>query len=269
MSSFRTIELSDAPYESQGIRYLSIKTPNLKGRGDICLYLPKVAKGTTDLPIYILLHGVYGSSWIWAMKGGAAKTAKRLMRSQQIKPAIIAMPSDGLWGDGSAYCEHHGKQFDQWIVNDVPLAIKENIPEAGVNSPLCIGGLSMGGYGALMLGARFPNKFKAISGHSSTTKLEQMAQFVEEPLSEYTTNNALPNAIDALQLHPQQLPAIRFDCGISDPLIEPNRLLHQQMSDLNIQHSYQEFKGGHEWSYWQKHLAKTYRFFNQSIFGTE
>lgn len=269
MSSFRTIELSDPPYECQGIRFLTIKTSNLKGRGDICLFIPKVEEGTTNLPIYILLHGVYGSAWIWTMKGGAAKTAKRLIRIQEIKPAIIAMPSDGLWGDGSAYFGHHGKNFDQWIVNDVPLAIKENIPEAGEKSPLCIGGLSMGGYGALMLGARFPNQFKAISGHSSITKLEQMIQFVEEPLVEYTSECTLPNLIDALKTNAKKLPLLRFDCGTSDSLIEPNRLLHQQLSDHQIPHIYQEFEGGHEWSYWQKHVVKTYKFFNQAIFGRE
>jgi S-formylglutathione hydrolase FrmB len=171
MSSFRTIELSDASYEMGGLRFLTIKTPNLAGRGDICLFVPKVKKGISNLPIYILLHGVYGSAWAWAMKGGAAQTAQRMMLSGQIKPAIIAMPSDGLWGDGSAYSSHHDKNFDQWIVNDVSLAIIENIPEANQKSLLCIGGLSMGGYGALMLGARFPEKFKAISGHSSKKNL--------------------------------------------------------------------------------------------------
>lgn len=262
MNSFRTIELSDKAYEN-GIRFLTIKTPNLKGRGDICLFVPNVEDGVSDLPIYILLHGVYGSAWIWAMKGGAAKTAQKLIDENQIKPAIIAMPSDGLWGDGSAYFPHHGFNYDQWIVNDVPLAIIENIPEAGLKSSLSIGGLSMGGYGALMLGARFPDKFKAISGHSSITKLEQMSQFVEEPLEEYTNHCDLPNIIGMIERNQNGIPALRFDCGITDTLIEPNRLLHQQLKDLNIQHIYQEFEGGHEWSYWQKHVEKTFRFFDE------
>jgi len=263
MKSFRTIELSDSAYENN-LRFLTIKTPNLKGRGDICLFVPEVKKGITDLPIYILLHGVYGSAWIWAMKGGAATMAKQLMNQGIIKPAIIAMPSDGMWGDGSAYFSHHAKKFDQWIVSDVPLAIIENIPEAGTNSNLCIGGLSMGGYGALMLGARFPQKFRAISGHSSITKLEQMTQFVEEPLEEYSSYCNLPDVVDAMEANIALLPKIRFDCGITDSLIEPNRLLHQQLSELAIEHTYQEFDGGHEWSYWQEHVKKTYLFFDEA-----
>lgn len=37
MNSFRTIELSDSVYEN-GLRFLTIKTPNLKGRSHISLY---------------------------------------------------------------------------------------------------------------------------------------------------------------------------------------------------------------------------------------
>lgn len=262
-SSFRTIELSDTPFESQGLRFLTAKTPNLKGRGDICLYIPEVTEGTDNLPIYILLHGVYGSAWIWAMKGGAHKTAERLMKNKTIEPAIIAMPSDGLWGDGSAYFSHHSKKFDYWITSDVVTAIKENIPEAKNSNATCIGGLSMGGYGALSLGAKFPEKFKAISGHSSITKLEQMALFVEEPLEAYTNSNKLPDVIDCIKLNQDKLPKLRFDCGLKDELIEPNRLLHKELNDLNIEHTYEEFEGGHEWPYWIKHVEKTLVFFNK------
>ena len=121
----------------------------------------------------------------------------------------------------------------------------------------------MGGYGALLLGARFAEKFSAISAHSAITKLEQMEQFVEEPIAAYTTD--LPNVIDAMKINQYQLPPIRFDCGRKDTLLEPNRLLHQQLLDLNIEHSYQEFKGGHEWAYWQVHVEKTLRFFDKAI----
>ena len=262
MSSFRSIELSDSRFESEGLRFLTVKTPNLQGRGDICVYVPEVPAGTNQLPIYILLHGVYGSAWAWALEGGAHRTISRLIQDKEIKPAILAMPSDGLWGDGSAYGAHHHRKFDQWIVHDVPLAVMENIPEAGENAPLCIGGLSMGGYGALMLGARFPERFKAISGHSAITKLEQMALFVEEPLEAYAKNIDLPDVIDAMQINRKKLPALRFDCGLKDQLLEPNRLLHRQLLESNIPHVYEEFPGGHEWRYWQEQVIKSFRFFD-------
>ncbi|MEP2239422.1 MAG: alpha/beta hydrolase-fold protein [Maribacter sp.] len=263
--SFKTIELSNANFEFGGLRFLTVKTPNLKGRGDICIFVPETEKQLSNLPIYILLHGVYGSAWVWALKGGAHISAQEMMQNGEIEPAIIAMPSDGLWGDGSAYFPHHDKDFAKWIVEDVPLAIKENIVEAGDNSKLCIGGLSMGGYGALWLGAMYPEKFSAISAHSAITQLHEMALFVEEPLSDYTDSATQPNVVDVIAGNRKKMPPLRFDCGTADELLLGNRTLHTQLMERKIQHKYSEFSGGHEWEYWQEHVRKSYLFFNASI----
>jgi enterochelin esterase-like enzyme len=67
-----------------------------------------------------------------------------------------------------------------------------------------------------------------------------------------------------MKFNNENLPALRFDCGVSDTLIEPNRLLHQQLKDLKVSHIYEEFEGGHEWSYWQKHVEKTFLFFDEN-----
>jgi len=243
------------------LRFLTVKTPNLLGRGDICLYLPRATEGLLDLPIYILLHGVYGSAWSWALQGGVHRSALHFMKEGEIKPAIIAMPSDGLWGDGTAYLPHHRRDFEQWIVKDVPQAIREVIPQAGEASPLFIGGLSMGGYGALMLGAKYPTLFQGISAHSAITRFEEMALFVEEPLSVYQKDQVPPDVIDLLRENRDQLPPLRFDCGRKDPLLTGNRLLREQMSQEQIPYHYEEFEGGHDWAYWQEQVKKTLLFF--------
>ena len=176
------------------------------------------------------------------------------------------MPSDGLCGDGSAYFKHHQKDFAQWIVSDVPQAIRECFPAATEQSKLCIGGLSMGGYGALSLGSRFAQRFSAISAHSSITKLEQMVEFVEEPIAQYETECEWPDVIDSILHNRNQMPPLRFDCGLEDSLLAANRTLHQALLATEISHTYEEFSGGHEWPYWQKHVEKSLRFFDQTIY---
>ena len=263
--SFRTISISDPLHEVDGLRALTVKTPNLEGRGDICLYVPNVDSSAPDLPIYILLHGVYGSSWSWTLKGGVHKTAREMMRSGAIKPAIIAMPSDGLWGDGSGYVAHHGRDFAQWIGPDVPLAVVENIPQAGPKSELCIGGLSMGGYGALRLGAGNPTVFKAVSAHSAITRLEELALFVEEPLEGYASEVTTPDVVDVIRENRSNLPPLRFDCGLADELLDGNRILHGQLREAGIPHEYAEFEGGHQWDYWGEHARDTFLFFDRHV----
>ena len=80
-----------------------------------------------SLPLVILLHGVYGSSWVWTRKGGVHISALDMIQKGIVNPMVIAMPSDGLWGDGSGYLPHNNKDFEKWIVDDVPNAVIENI----------------------------------------------------------------------------------------------------------------------------------------------
>ncbi|WP_370513170.1 hypothetical protein [Fulvivirga sp. M361] len=124
MKRFRTTEISDPNFENDNLRFITVKTAHLKGRGDICVFVPDVPD-TTDLPIVILLHGVYGSAWVWSQKGGAHVTAASLIEEKEIKPMILAMPSDGLWGDGSAYLPHHQYDFEQWIVSEYRMPLSK------------------------------------------------------------------------------------------------------------------------------------------------
>jgi enterochelin esterase-like enzyme len=259
---FRTIEVSDPRFEHEGLRHITVKTPNLRGRGDITVWVPEGVHSLESLPLVILLHGVYGSHWAWALTGGAHRTARRLIESKSIQPMLLAMPSDGLWGDGSGYLPHDGYSFDRWILDDVPAAVTE----ATKLTPSClfIAGLSMGGYGALRLGATYPERYRAISGMSSITDRPQLALFVEEPLEAYQQEDPADGSVLASMLrNKDRLPPIRFDCGRDDLLIEPNRALHQALRQVNIPHVYEEFEGGHEWSYWEAHLTDTLIFFDK------
>ncbi|MFY0598101.1 MAG: esterase family protein [Cyclobacteriaceae bacterium] len=262
MTRFKTTEVSDDQFEN-GLKFITVKTPNLKGRGDICLYVPDTEE--VDLPVVTLLHGVYGSAWIWALKGGAAHTVAKLIKDQRIQPMILVMPSDGLWGDGSAYLPHNSLDFEKWIVEDVRDAVIENLPSASAQSPQFISGLSMGGYGALRLGAKYANQYRGISAHSSITAVDQMSLFVEESLENYRQNDERLEAFEIISSNRDILPPLRFDCGENDLLIEHNRKLHQQLQASNIDHQYEEFEGAHEWTYWQEHLNDTLLFFNNLL----
>lgn len=266
MSVFRTVDLSDPRFESDHLRYMTIKTSSLKGRGDICIFVPPGIRRDQPLPLVILLHGVYGSAWAWTHKAGVHLQAVRMIEQGEIPPMIIAMPSDGLWGDGSGYLEHNGFNFEKWIAEDVVNAIISHIPGADRDSPLFIAGLSMGGFGALRIGAKYGGLFKGIAGHSSITNLIQMKLFVEEDVSNYLQQQK--EAEDVFQtflFYKDRLPPIRFDCGVDDQLIEYNRELHRKMLLHSLPHEYEEFPGAHDWSYWENNVGKTLTFFGRQL----
>ena len=266
MSKFRTLEISDSRFESDNLRFMTVKTPNLKGRGDICIFVPPNLHHAQALPVVILLHGVYGSAWNWAYSTGIHSKANEMIDRGELPPMVIAMPSDGLWGDGSAYLPHNGYDFEKWIAMDVMDAVEEKIAGVEKNSPLFIAGLSMGGFGALKIGAKYGSKFRGISGHSSITNLKQMKLFVEEDLSDFDQKDQIENDVFKTFLRFRaQLPPVRFDCGTEDQLIEYNRVLHRQMQEEGIEHVYEEHPGAHGWSYWAEHVVDTLRFFAKQI----
>ncbi|PYF74718.1 alpha/beta hydrolase [Pedobacter nutrimenti] len=263
MSKFRTIEMSNPAFERDHLRFITVKTAYLKGRADICVFVPPGTSQMKDLPVTLLLHGVYGSAWSWPFCSGVHLLAAKMIENAQLKPMILAMPSDGLWGDGSAYLPHHTLNYEKWIAEDVPQALTECFPQVSEASAFFIAGLSMGGFGALRIGAKYHQRFKGMSGLSSITNLDQMKLFTEEEYAEYAQHDPVDESVlRTILANRDHLPPFRFDCGTDDLLIEHNRLLHQELRRQCISHRFQEFEGGHQWAYWEKHIAATLLFFN-------
>ncbi len=257
------METGDFPCPGGVLKHVTVKSPALGGRVDASVYQPDQARGIESVPVVILLHGVYGSHWIWAGMGKAHTTLQSLIDAGEVAPMLLVMPSDGLWGDGSAYLKHHGKDFEKWIVDEVPRLVSEVTGNAA-EAPLFIAGLSMGGYGALRLGAAYPERFKAFAGHSSITRFSEMGLFVEEPPDACgDIDEEESSVIAAMVRNKHRLPPFHFDCGVDDPLIEGNRRLHAELLQAGIDCSYQEFPGTHEWAYWIEHIRNTFLFFNR------
>ena len=263
MHNFRTIELSDPRFERDGLRHVTVKSASLRRRGDITFFIPEQLKDAEATTMLILLNGVYNSHWGWAFHAGVHLTAQRLIDAEEIRPLIIAMPSDGLWGDGSGFLNAEGEDAEKWIMDDVIIAAAHAAPKLVADPHLFLGGLSMGGYGALRLGAKYAARVSGISAHSSITHVSQMANFVEESLSHYLSagSEAELDPLYWILRNRGILPPLRIDCGIDDTLIRANRALHKALDQANIQHEYFEYEGGHEWSYWEAHISDSLRFF--------
>jgi len=263
MSKFFTTEISYPENEYDHLRFMTVKSRVLGKRADITVFVPP-HHNLVSLDVVILLHGVYGSHWAWAMNGAVHKTAHQLIEEGKIRPMMLVMPSDGLHGDGSGYLRHQTEDYEKWIVRDVIDVIKEQFPPVNDQSKIFITGLSMGGYGALRLGAKYPDVFRSFSGLSSITEFEQLAIFLEK--DDYEKLNKIAaqkeSVLSCMLANKEKLPPFYFDCGTEDILIEFNRKLHKKLEENKIQHTYIEHPGVHQWKYWQTHIAESLLFFN-------
>jgi putative tributyrin esterase len=257
---FPNAQLSPPIPGNENLRFLNFRSDALGHRGDVLLFTPPHFENVQRLPLLILLHGVYGCQWNWWLNGNIANTASAMLADGSLAPMLIAMPSDGSWGDGSGYVPHAHANYEQWIADDLPACLREVFPQLEAER-FFLAGLSMGGFGALRLGMKYASRVAGISAHSSVTDVTQLSQFIPYLPSAFLH----AGEVDASLLHwakvnRDHLPPIRFDCGTDDSLLADNRELHLALTGLQIPHEYQEFPGGHDWPYWTEHVRQTLAF---------
>jgi len=221
--------------------------------------------GTPPFPVLYLLHGLSDDSTTWTR-------LTRLEAYAAQYPLIIAMP-DGYRG---FYTDHEqGPAFGRHIGEEFPALIERLLPaHPRLRS---IGGLSMGGYGALRIGLESPGRFRSIHSHSGALGWGRNNQytlakkvfgrgpeFLAElrrafgPRPDGTRHDLLALAKAAKAA--RKLPAIRLDCGTEDFLLETNRKFVAGLRDAGIPHHYSEHPGAHDWQYWDTHIQAALAF---------
>lgn len=261
---FRNPVLSDEVPGHPGLRLLTFYSQSLARRGDVSLYLPP-GKQERELPLLILLHGVYGSHWNWWVFGGLPAIAAEMLAAGEIAPMAIAMASDGLWSEGSGYLRHKAFDAEAWIIDDIPACIHALLPQVRTER-VALAGLSMGGYGALRIGAKHADRVAGISAHSAATSLEDLSSFVQESIAkDLPRGNRDADLFYWMRKHRANLPPVRFDCGTGDSLLASNRALDAALTRANIPHVYEEFPGGHDWPYWQTQVRRTLLFISTAF----
>ena len=110
-----------------------------------------------------MLHGGSQDRDEWPAYG-LVDAMDRLIANREIGPMLLVLPQ----GDYSYWVNHatDGTRWGDYIAEDLVRhvdATYRTLPDADHRA---IGGLSMGGYGALQLGFTYPGVFGAVGAHS-------------------------------------------------------------------------------------------------------
>jgi S-formylglutathione hydrolase FrmB len=224
-----------------------------------------VPEGNGPFPLMLLLHGVNDAGgFVWWQQGHVHTTAARLVAAGEIPPMIILMASDTGAGLGTGYCDwvDGTTRAETYLVNELLPWADANLPVAA--GPKCISGLSMGGYGALLLALRHPGLFSSASSLSGFFDPARMLKYVPRADERLWGTDEVRRAHDVLALVEEGRAdaglRLAFDCGTDDELIEQNRRLHALLDSRSVAHGYAEHLGGHEWDYWAEHIGDHLRF---------
>lgn len=209
---------------------------------------------------FYLLHGLSDDHTIWQRRTS-------LERYVQDLPLIVVMPNGGR----GFYCDAiEGMAYETAIIRDLVRYVDSVFQTRACREGRCIGGLSMGGYGAVKLALKHPDLFCSAVSHSGAlafahrplvvTAGNGRAREFSRIVGEHPEGGTEDIFALAERLDPARRPAIRIDCGTEDFLIEDNRALHAHLEKIGYPHEYQEFPGSHNWGYWDIHVQEAIAF---------
>lgn len=194
-----------------------------------------------------LLHGLSDDYTIWQRRTSIERYADRF-------GLMIVMPDGGR----SFYCDQPYGNYEGHILETVRF-IDRTFHTVDAPDGRGIGGLSMGGYGAMKLGLKYPELFGSVAAHSSALDITGR-QSAEHLRGIFPVPPGPDDDPFALAARAGAKPAIRFDCGTEDFLIEENRRFHAHLQSLGVPHTYAEYPGAHSWEYWDEHIVEALAF---------
>jgi putative tributyrin esterase len=240
---------------------LNFRSLGLNSHKTMSILLPDQGRAGERYPVVYQLGGEGDDHTTWLRNTSIEALVREL-------PLVVVFP-DGGYGRYTDWCEF-GPAYERYIIEDVVNTVERYFPVSTKGEGRAIGGVSMGGYGAMKLALKYPQMFCSVATHSGSylTAHEYMEYMEEERIQYWIHHIYGPDSrggkddIFALaeQVDHDCLPRIRFDCGVEDVLLPASRKLHAHFGALEIMHSYFEYPGGHEWGYWAAHIHEAIEF---------
>jgi S-formylglutathione hydrolase FrmB len=266
-----------APFPSADARGECLSVPSrILGRSiPYCVILPPGygEDANRRYPVLYYLHGL-GDNQQMFVRSGAFNLVEELWDRRQIGDFVIVSPA----GYASFFMNSHDGRFryEDFFIREFMPWIENRYRIAPRRESRGIGGISMGGYGALRLAFLHPQLFGAVSAHSAALmerlpaisvnnspeagRLQILGNVFGSPPDRlfWDGNNPLHIARTA-ELAGMK---IYFDCGSQDDYgFEAGaQALHDVLVSRRIAHEFHLYPGGHNWSYFAEHLPDSLRF---------
>ena len=223
-------------------------------------------------PVLYLLHGLFGRYDDWISRTNLAEYAGRY-------ELIIITPE----GHDSWYTDSAGvatNKYESYFIRELMPDVDARFRTIKDSRARGVAGLSMGGYGALKYGLKYPSQFAFVASLSGALDpairtddspgfawdiLRPSINSVFGPRNSQTrlTNDLhqIARGLTASQI--ASLPYLYFDCGLEDGFLTTNREFSDILLSKKISHQYRQLPGGHSWEYWDRQVQEVLRLYAQ------
>jgi putative tributyrin esterase len=222
-------------------------------------------KEKSSYPTLYLLHGLSGNHSNWFSKTKLTEYAAHY-------EMIVVTPEggDGWYTDSATV---PADKYESYIMQELLSDVERRYRAVKAREGRAIAGLSMGGYGALKFGVKYPDQFifaasmsGALDAATRTAANPGFAwdyirpsimQTFGEADNQTRADNDLYRLFRAVSTERKgSLPFFYLDCGTEDGFLATNRELATILLERKIPHEFRQLPGGHNWAYWDAQVRE-------------
>lgn len=214
-------------------------------------------------PVIYLLHGLGGHFDNW--------TDKTSLSAYEINYRLITVTPEGADGWYTDSTTVPNDKYESYIINELIPEIDKKFRTIPDGKRRAIAGLSMGGYGAIKFGLKYPDMFSIVGSFSGALdaplrmqKSPYLRPSITSVFGPDDSRTRVENDIFGLirNASPEKLkslPFIYLDCGNEDPFLQINRDFDALLVEKRIPHEFRELPGNHNWEYWDQQVQEFLR----------
>jgi putative tributyrin esterase len=206
-------------------------------------------------PVLYLLHG-----------GGQDHTAfamRSWFRAQASREMIIVTPNVGESWYVNSVADPKAK-YEDFVVKDLVEYVDSHYRTVASRDGRAVAGVSMGAWGAMLLGLKHSQLFGAIGAFSAPFGISR-----QDPKMDMTSRTqqrfGAPETAERRERDPgtlattiliESVPLLYLTCGNQDLFVADNRAFVQRLSGRKIPYEYRELSPfGHSWDLWDGQLV--------------
>ena len=262
------------PTSTAGARVECGKLPSkILGRSvRFCAVLPPPydSQPARRFPVLYWLHGLGQDEQSFINSGGLT-LLEDMRREHRLGDFILITPDAGR----SFYLnDRDGRnRYEDFFIREFLPGMERRYRIETSRASRGVSGVSMGGFGALHYGLKYPHLFGAVSAHSAALMEEPPPVFTSgarlgflEDVFGYPVDRAFweRNSVfsDARRAPLHENWKIYFDCGSQDDygFDEGNQALDRLLTSRGIPHEFHLYPGGHGWTYFARHMPASLEF---------
>ncbi len=275
------------------VEFRSFDSVTLGMPGHFSIFLPPSYNKelSRTYPVIYFLHGLNNDETSWTVEryGRLQNVIDQMMSEKKLPEFLMVHPR----GDNSFYCNYAdgSRRYEDYITQELVEYLEIHFRAKKGREYRAIGGTSMGGYGALKIAMKYPDRYAAVVGQSpiiflgknpldvtAEVKASRFYQFfvnMLKPIYGEPIRQDLWDANNPLLLAKSGKFGdlkIYFDFGTEDRYIQTIHLdegikaLHQVLTGAGVTHTYKVHpKEPHGWALVTAHLSETLPFLCQSF----